>query len=86
MHGLTSVGFQGRADHGHHGGFAVATYAVLQNPGQLAIPALLIAIVSAQVNQPVISTAVMSPLKNCGWPQPAEILVGNKVARFGKAP
>ena len=35
---LTRVGLKGRADHGHHGGFAVAPNAVFQDPGQLAIP------------------------------------------------
>lgn len=35
---LTSIGFQGRADHGHHGGLAVPTNAVLEYPCQLAVP------------------------------------------------
>ena len=35
---LTRVGFKGRADHGHHGGLAVAPYAVLQDSCQLAVP------------------------------------------------
>ena len=37
----TSISLQGRADHGHHGGLAVAPNAVLQDPCQLAIPATL---------------------------------------------
>lgn len=37
----TRVGLQGRADHGHHGGLAVPSNAVLQNPGQFAVPAQL---------------------------------------------
>ena len=36
--GLTRVGFQGRADHSHHGGLAIAPNAVFQDSGQLAIP------------------------------------------------
>lgn len=37
--GLTRVGFKSRADHGHHGGLAVASYAVLQDACQLAVSA-----------------------------------------------
>lgn len=37
--GLTRVGLQRRGDHGQHGGFTVSTQAVLQDAGQLAVPA-----------------------------------------------